>query len=230
MTKKITKGLISLGFLAVGLSMALHGQIGRGGATITLAVAGMYWVEYREGMRYFDAILQRIFVCVSLDTVDELTENLSKQMIYRQIAKEVSAMTTLLTAYYSGQFEMVRNDQQVYYVKRLRRWHEAMVLHAKLALGEILDETMQTKIKRLKSEATDAIEIRNIELLTLKSETITIESVASLRQMDNSNLHTAELSSLMATLADNPNRQRTYQKSANNLAPETFIYHPIEEV
>jgi hypothetical protein len=226
----MTKGLISLGFLAVGLSMAVHGQIGRGGATITLAIAGMYWVEYREGMRYFDSILQRIFVCVSFDTVQELTDNLSKQLLYRQIAKEVSGITKLLTAYYHGEFEAVRDDQQVYYLKRLRRWREVMNLHARLALGETMDEATMAKVNRLAAEATDEIETRNVQLLILKSDAVTAETVASLRQQDNSNLHTAELSGMMAAIAESPGRRRAYQKSANNLAPETFIDHPIEEV
>jgi hypothetical protein len=151
-------------------------------------------------------------------------------MLNRHISKEVSAIATLLMDYYAGEFEAVRGRQQTFYLKRMKRWQSIVSLHAAVALGETLDDAAQARLKRFQAETADPIEQRMIQLLMLKTSPLTMDAVTAMRKLDNTNLHTAELCKIMATLSEQPNRQYAYQKSANNLAPKTYLYQSMEEV
>lgn len=201
---------------------------------ITLAISGMYWVEYREAMRYFDSITTRIFVCVELDAALALAENLEKQMLFRGISKELSAVTAQILNYYKGAFETSEEIKIPIHIKRFKRWSKYVFYQTRYQIlkqgQEHGDQTSKLKsnpnLELLKDGALkskDPFEIRQYDLIELKYKGLNTDDLEALRLKDNPNLVTAELCLLMSEQTNSDKRKAIYIKSAKNLAPNTYF-------
>ena len=223
MTKKITKLLIFVGLVLIGLTSFIKGSYSQGLTTLFLAFAGMYWVEYREAMRYFDSISKRIFVCVDFDAARALSKNLSEQLIFRNIGKEVDFVSDEIIQYYQGNFEKVKSSHKKLYLKRLLRWDYLIQNHAEIELNGHLGTFEEKTMLNYQKQAVDKIEERQYQLLELKLKPYSETKIQNLRTLDNANLHTAELCKIMAQGTKVEKKKSAYLKSAQNLAPNTFI-------
>jgi hypothetical protein len=226
--RKLTKGFILTILLIVSLKVALSQTLIQGILLMCVAVLGMVLLEIREAERYIEAILKRIYVCVDFETALALAQALEQQLLFNFLSRAVNKLTIQMTAYYKGDFDHAREIVTSIFLKEIEIWSTLIRLHVKRD-NQFLDEIDKAWLETVFKKAKMSFQKRMVEILLLGEETFNKASVIQLRTKENSNLHMAELSYMLAMLTTEPRKKNYLLKAAANLAPETYFNQVNEE-
>jgi len=226
--RKLTKGLILIILLIVSFKVAFSQTLIQGVLLMCVAILGMLLLEMRESERYIEAIVKRIYVCVDFETALALGRALEQQLIFSFLSRAVTKLAIQMTACYTGDFSHATGITKSIFLKDIEKWSTLMHLHVKKD-KQLLEDNDYVWLKTAYRKAKKGYEERTIEILSLTADTFNKESIQQLRTKENSNLHMAELSYLLATLTHEPRKKSYLLKAAANLASETYFNQVNEE-
>gem|GEM_PF-2369897 len=214
--------------LILSFKVALDKKLLQSLALMSVAILGMLLLEIRESERYIEAIIKRIYVCVDFETALALSEALHQQLIFIFLSNAVVKLTYQMTSYYTGDFIQATGIVKSAFLKDVEKWSTLVHLHVqkdKHSLEEAENDWLEATYKNAKY----TYEKRAIEILLLTEEMLNTEVIMRLRAKENSNLHMAELSYILANLTREPRKKRYFLKAAANLAPKTYFNQVDEE-
>lgn len=219
------KAFILLTMVSVAIYTMIERSLVEGTGLFMLALGGLYIIEVREINRYSEGILNKLFVCVDLDSYKRLYEELARSLIFPNLRQDTRLFYGELPSFFRESIDLDKwKKLNSCGVLSLYRGYSRVLTEGKI--NHFICESVEIWASKKTPQNDSYIylkwfcQVQMAEMLSLKSDRL--EAVLSLRAVSDTNLEVAYLSHRASKLEEDVARCKYYRKSAQNIAPEFF--------
>lgn len=219
------KAFILLTMVSVAIYTMIERSLVEGTGLFMLALGGLYIIEVREINRYSEGILNKLFVCVDLESYKRLYEALARSLIFLNLRRDTLLFYQELPSVFreSVDLEKWKKLNSVRAIPLYRGFSRALIDgKTNQFILESIERWASKKAKKSDSYAylKWLCQVKTAEAMAV--ETDKLEAILSLRAESETNLEVAYLSDRASKLEGDTGRCNYYKKSAQNIAPEFF--------